>query len=40
MKETLKNIILLSLCASFCDETSQDNVTNSQNATVSQDTNL
>ena len=34
MIQTLKNIILLSLCASFCDETSQDNTTNLQNAAV------
>ena len=30
----LKMLCLISLCVSFCDETSQDNTTNSQNAAV------
>ena len=34
MTQALKNIILFSLCVSFCDETSQDNTINSQNAAV------
>ena len=34
MTQALKNIILFSLCVSFCDEISQDNTTNSQNTAV------
>ena len=34
MIQTIKNIILLSLCASFCAAVSQDNTTNSQNKAI------
>ena len=41
MIQTLKNIILLSLCASFCAAVSQDNTTNLQNNEIeSKNTNL
>lgn len=40
MTQALKNIILFSLCASFCTAVSPSDTENSQNATVSQDTNL